>query len=395
MKIKIVILSIMFILLFSFSIYADVEGDKTMFKELFTHKEVNIGELFSDSFLKQVPEASIVQILNNYRDKLGSFKNAEKSQDGYNLVFTKGTAPAKINLDNKGEISGLWFGAVSLFEDNFTDILSEFEKIEGDVSIYITSDNQDEILTYNENQKLAVGSTFKLYVLKTLYKTIEGKEKSWDDIIQLKNENMSLPSGILQSWPLQSPLTVSTMANLMISLSDNTATDHLIDYIGREKIEDYVDDCNKPFLKTIEAFKLKYGVSSDLRKRYIEGNIETKEDVLSEIKNEDVVISDISDEVSFINYIEWFFSTKELCQTIYDLKDIQELRLNPGLVSKNNWYFAGYKGGSEPGVLQYTHILQKEVDAPIYAVSVTVNNKNGVDENQVTELTSRLISLLK
>ena len=395
MKIKIVVLSIIFILLFSFSIYADVEGDKTMFKELFTHKEVNIGELFSDSFLKQVPEASIVQILNNYRDKLGSFKNAEKSQDGYNLVFTKGTAPAKINLDNKGEISGLWFGAVSLFEDNFTDILSEFEKIEGDVSIYITSDNQDEILTYNENQKLAVGSTFKLYVLKTLYKTIEGKEKSWDDIIQLKNENMSLPSGILQSWPLQSPLTVSTMANLMISLSDNTATDHLIDYIGREKIEDYVDDYNKPFLKTIEAFKLKYGVSSDLRKRYIEGNIETKEDVLSEIKNEDVVISDISDEVSFINYIEWFFSTKELCQTIYDLKDTQELRINPGLVSKNNWYFAGYKGGSEPGVLQYTHILQKEVDAPIYAVSVTVNNKNGVDENQVTELTSRLISLLK
>lgn len=395
MKIKIVILSIMFILLFSFSIYADVEGDKTMFKELFTHKEVNIGELFRESFLKQVPEASIVQILNNYRDKLGSFKNAEKSQDGYNLVFTKGTAPAKINLDNKGEISGLWFGAVSLFEDNFTDILSEFEKIEGDVSIYITSDNQDEILTYNENQKLAVGSTFKLYVLKTLYKTIEGKEKSWDDIIQLKNENMSLPSGILQSWPLQSPLTVSTMANLMISLSDNTATDHLIDYIGREKIEDYVDDYNKPFLKTIEAFKLKYGVSSDLRMRYIEGNIETKEDVLSEIKNEDVVISDISDEVSFINYIEWFFSTKELCQTIYDLKDTQELRLNPGLVSKNNWYFAGYKGGSEPGVLQYTHILQKEVDAPIYAVSVTVNNKNGVDENQVTELTSRLISLLK
>jgi len=395
MKIKIVVLSIIFILLFSFSIYADVEGDKTMFKELFTHKEVNIGELFSDSFLKQVPEASIVQILNNYRDKLGSFKNAEKSQDGYNLVFTKGTAPAKINLDNKGEISGLWFGAVSLFEDNFTDILSEFEKIEGDVSIYITSDNQDEILTYNENQKLAVGSTFKLYVLKTLYKTIEGKEKSWDDIIQLKNENMSLPSGILQSWPLQSPLTVSTMANLMISLSDNTATDHLIDYIRREKIEDYVDDYNKPFLKTIEAFKLKYGVSSDLRMRYIEGNIETKEDVLSEIKNEDVVISDISDEVSFINYIEWFFSTKELCQTIYDLKDTQELRINPGLVSKNNWYFAGYKGGSEPGVLQYTHILQKEVDAPIYAVSVTVNNKNGVDENQVTELTSRLISLLK
>ncbi|MBS3812141.1 MAG: hypothetical protein KGY44_09935, partial [Halanaerobiales bacterium] len=90
MKIKIVILSIMFILLFSFSIYADVEGDKTMFKELFTHKEVNIGELFRESFLKQVPEASIVQILNNYRDKLGSFKNAEKSQDGYNLVFTKG-----------------------------------------------------------------------------------------------------------------------------------------------------------------------------------------------------------------------------------------------------------------------------------------------------------------
>ena len=65
-------------------------------------------------------------------------------------------------------------------------------------------------------------------------------------------------------------------------------------------------------------------------------------------------------------------------------------------MTENNWYRAGYKGGSEAGVLQYTHVLQKEKGADIYTLSVTVNNsKQKLNTDEITNLTSRLISLIK
>jgi hypothetical protein len=51
---------------------------------------------------------------------------------------------------------------------------------------------------------------------------------------------------------------------------------------------------------------------------------------------------------------------------------------------------------SEPGVLQHTHILQKEPGQDLYTVSVTINNSDKeVDVNKVNELTTRLISLIQ
>lgn len=98
----------------------------------------------------------------------------------------------------------------------------------------------------------------------------------------------------------------------------------------------------------------------------------------------------------YINQIEWFFSTKELCRTVYELKNCDELRINPGFALNEDWSFAAYKGGSEPGVLQYTYLLRKKNGADFYAVSVTVNDtRNNVDEAKVSELTVRLLSMIK
>ncbi|MFL9455456.1 serine hydrolase [Tolypothrix bouteillei VB521301_2] len=48
---------------------------------------------------------------------------------------------------------------------------------------------------------------------------------AWKDVVQLQPSEKSLPSGMLHTWPDGSYLTVQTLASLMISLSDNTATD--------------------------------------------------------------------------------------------------------------------------------------------------------------------------
>ena len=365
-----------------------------MYKSLFTQNKKNIEGLFTESFLNQVPIANIMQIINNYKNQLGQLKSVERTSDGYLLIFEKGEAPSKINVNQNNKIAGLWFGNITLYEDDYDQILSEFKKLDSDISISILKDNETKILTYNENKPMAVGSTFKLYVLKALYEQIEKTEKSWTDIVRLDEDNISLPSGQLQNWPIGSPLTVKSLANLMISISDNTATDHLIDYVGRNNIENLVTSKNIPFLKTIELFQLKYGANKEIQNQYIEGNISKKRSILEEITDIDVNINNITGDPVFINDLEWFFSTNELSTLIYELKDAEELFINSGLVAKEKWHKAGYKGGSEAGVLQYTHLLQKSSESSIYTISVTANSDSGVNTEIITKLTTRLISLI-
>lgn len=394
MKKQILILTMVFLILFSGLTIASVEQDKEMYHTLFTQSKENVEDLFTQEFLDQVPVESIIQILNQYKGKLGKLQEVQSSDNDYKLIFDKGSVTSKITVNSSNKISGLWFGSMTLSQDDYDKILKEFNNLSSETSVYVLKNNKEEIISLNENKKMAVGSTFKIYVLKALYEQIESTNKDWEDIIKLSGKNKSIPSGILQDWPLNSPVTVNTLANLMISVSDNTATDHLIDYVGREYLEEMTGKNNTPFLKTTEFFKLKHKAASDIKNKYIEGNLETKREIIDTIEGLQINAQDLSSEPTLIKEIEWFFSTKELAKTIYELRKAEELQINSGLANKNNWFKVGYKGGSEAGVLQYTHLLQKRQDGPIYVVSVTSNSEKGIETNKIKELTSRLISLL-
>ncbi|NLJ84522.1 MAG: serine hydrolase, partial [Halanaerobiaceae bacterium] len=187
-----------------------------------------------------------------------------------------------------------------------------------------------------------------------------------------------------------------TLTNLMISISDNTATDNLIGLVGREKVEGLANERNIPFLKTTELFKLKYTAESGLQDKYLNGTLEEKRAVLPTLVDLKVSASNIVTTPLLIDELEWFFSTRELCGIIYELREADELRINPGLARPDDWYLIAFKGGSEPGVLQYTHLLQKEAEGDYYAVSVTVNNPaREVDQFRINELCTRLISLVR
>src|SRR6185436_600599 len=87
------------------------------------------------------------------------------------------------------------------------------------------------------DQALAIGSAFKLYVLGALARDVAEGKRHFDDTLRLEQRWMSMPSGKLQKWPVGTPLTLASAAALMISESDNTATDHLLFTLGRERVE--------------------------------------------------------------------------------------------------------------------------------------------------------------
>ena len=67
---------------------------------------------------------------------------------------------------------------------------------------------------------MAIGSTFKLYVLSALSHAIARGEHRWDEVVTLNQR--SFPSGQMQDWPRSTPVTLQTLATMMIAISDNT-----------------------------------------------------------------------------------------------------------------------------------------------------------------------------
>jgi len=70
-------------------------------------------------------------------------------------------------------------------------------------------------------------------------------------------------------------------------------------------------------------------------------------------------------------------------QTEADKTARQILAINPGSlnISHEKWQYVGFKGGSEPGVLNMTYLLQSTT-GDWYALSLGWNNKQAPLENQ-------------
>lgn len=383
----------MLIILLSFAVKA-VTTEEIVINSIFTLEDQELKEIFSDSFLQQISFAQLHKIIIDYQQRLGELRSVKATNDGYQLQFEAGTLPVKIILNNQQKVISLWFGNYTLKNDNLSNLLAEFKKISGQVSLLITKNNQQQLLAYHEKQKLAVASSFKLYLLKELYNKILSDSVAWSDIIELPAAR-SLPTGILQDWPSGTPLTLRTLSNLMISKSDNTAADCLFNYLGRARLERDLKPINIPFLKTRELFYLKYKADQKLQQKYLTATLSGKRKILNSLTNKDLSGAKFTDSPILIDKIEWYFSTAELSDLIYKLRAAPEFAINPGLVDKDDYYLAAYKGGSEPGVLQFTQLLQKYNTSDVYVFSVTVNNNSqDVDLENIAALTSRLINVI-
>ncbi|MEO1373273.1 MAG: serine hydrolase [Cyanobacteria bacterium J06635_10] len=326
------------------------------------------------------------------KNQLLTYQEVQKSGNDYLVNFSRGTIRAKIVLNNKGQIAGLLLQP-DLKISSLSDAIAEFKKLPGKVS-FIVKEDSSIIADLNAKMPLAVGSAFKLSVLKTLKEQIASGQKSWSDIIRLQNNKKSLPSGILQSWPDNSPLTLQTLASLMISMSDNTATDIVIQQVGKDKIESISSPRNRPFLTTRELFTLKSSQNRQLLERYRKSDEKQRRALLAELTNKPLPdVMEFTGNPQALD-VEWFYNSEELCQLMEEVQDIPLMSINPGVANPNDWEKIAFKGGSEPGVLNLTTWLQGKNGKQYCVVATWNNNDAPVDELKLAALYSGVISVL-
>jgi beta-lactamase class A len=381
-------------------------------------------KIFTQDFLAEVPKEKITGIFKYYFGLCGGVvkivpvKTNNEFSAQYEFYFEKNyTVNVTIEVETKEPylVRGLFFGNPVTLVLNFDELIKELKKLPGETSFFAAKLSGGKVIPvaeYNPGAYLGIGSSFKLYILSELLRTVNNGDRKWSDVVTLREESVSMPSGFLHTWHTGTYMTLESLASLMISISDNTATDNLLYIAGRENVEKMLSvtghskpELNIPFLATMEMFKLKGGPDKELATKYLASADRKKfvNEELPKIKKEDV--STWSAPL-LIDKIEWFASAKDLCNVMNWLRANSEnekgnrvrniLSINPGLsVSKVKWNYIGYKGGSEPGVMSMTYLLCSS-KGEWFALSCGWNNtKAPVHEGKFAGLVGSAIHLLE
>lgn len=386
-------------------------------------------DLFDAAFLAAVPPEKVRAIgaeLHRQCGKVEAMQLVERSSElsgKYEAVMEQGCVmPVTVGLTATPPhaVVGLWFGPPAPGLADLQAVTQELGRLGGAVSFGVYRITEKELVPIAEKDAervLAIGSAFKLYVLGALAREVEQGRRHLEDIVRLEARWRSLPTGKLQQWPLGSPLTLQALAALMISESDNTATDHLLFTLGRGKVEALLPEMgnsaaarNVPFLSTGEVFRLKLAPGAKGCEAYASRDAAGRRLYLEQEVAQLALDPERIDAATLlrptcIDAIEWFASARDLCKAMQWLErataspktaPLREiLAINPGLdVPRQAFPFVGFKGGSEAGVLDLTFLLRSKAGGS-YALSAGWNDPQApLDEARFFGLVTRALNLL-
>ena len=334
------------------------------------------ASLFNGDFLKAVPPDKLQAGIVPLKERIGPVIAIEpRGGQTYAAETATYEMIADIVLDADGKIAGLLFHEPVQKNASLDELLQQMAAA-APQSAYVVLKDGKPIAASTPDKALAVGSAFKLGVLKALKDDIDSGARKWSDVVTLEAGDMSLPSGMLQTWPVGSPLTLHTLATLMISISDNTAADTLLKLVGRERVEAALGI--SPALTTRELFILK--ANHDLLSRYVAADAAGARKVLEEV--DALPLPDVSQIMTpFTPGAEWHVSPSKLCALMADVAGLDVTQVNPGVVPKTDWASVSFKGGSEVGVLSLV-TQAKAKDGATYCVAASWNAPQALDEGK-------------
>lgn len=115
-------------------------------------------------------------------------------------------------------------------------IINRLEQIKGDVSFYYKNLITEETIKYNEKHEMLAASIIKLPILVECFNQINKRIVNKDDIFITKDKDKVPSCGALTYMRENLKVKLEDLYTLMIILSDNYATNMLIDKLGIDNI---------------------------------------------------------------------------------------------------------------------------------------------------------------
>jgi hypothetical protein len=302
------------------------------------------------------------------------------------IVSARGAGPTEIwlTVDRRGLISELRISPATTGSTSSTwaDVDAALRSVAPQVRLLVADVSNGSCRTVHSidpGTAAPIGAAFKLYVLDALGQAVASGTVRWNQPLTVTAQLKSLPAGQLQNEPNGTQVSVLNTAAAMTSLSDNTATDMLMNLVGRSAVEAALTATgmanpalDRPLLTTREIFVLKLRQWPALAERYISANEPSRRTLLSSTIDR-APLPAVAAAGSWIaprdiNSLEYFASASDICRAYTALA---ALAARPGLspigevLSLNDdslaldpaqWKTTWFRGGSEPGVLTMAYL---------------------------------------
>lgn len=129
-----------------------------------------------------------------------------------------------------------------LFQKLDATIQSESRNIDGILGIYLLDLTTNHTISLNSDESFPTASTIKIAILAELFRQAQQGKLNLNDPYTLQTSDLVGGSGIASALtPGTTKLTLQDVAALMISVSDNSMTNVLIDRIGMDNVNALLD----------------------------------------------------------------------------------------------------------------------------------------------------------
>lgn len=385
----------------------------------------DVAAVFSPATLAQLPEPQVRAVSKQLSDAFGkplgiaSVAPAGPYSGRITVRYERGTVDMSLAVEPVApyRLTGLRILGTSMAQTTLDAVVAAIEQLPGVTGFALAKlgDGEPAMLRASKpDGDLAIGSAFKLAILAELIRATAAGERHWDDLVTL--DGKSLPGGFYTQKPAGTQVSLRELAGKMISVSDNSATDIVLATVGREKVEAMLPVIgwrhaarNRPMIGTLEAFKLKAANGGALGTRWATLDERGRRALLAgevaATPNAAIDATLFARGVPVRLDIEWYASPADLVRTMNWIRRHTEsgpaaearaiLAINPGIAPAQAARFAyvGYKGGSEPGVIELTYLLRGTSGA-WFAVAAGWNNPAAaVEDARFLALASRAVEL--
>jgi beta-lactamase class A len=223
----------------------------------------------------------------------------------------------------------------------------------------------------NVDESLPLASIFKLYVLLALAEAVSAGTVHWDEQLTITKEVKDVGSAGFDKLPPGAHIAVRSVAQQMISASDNMATDMLINRLGHSAVERAMVAAGHhdpalmtPFPTTHELFTIGWG-KPDLREQWQKASPQLRAQMLEQANSRAYEPDPERIYTPASPYgAEWYGTGKDICRVHAALqaaavgraapvRDI--LSAVPGIdLDRAKWPYIGAKAGNLPGDLTFS-----------------------------------------
>lgn len=113
--------------------------------------------------------------------------------------------------------------------------------VDAEVSLFAKNLDTGQSFGLRENNRVRTASTIKLPIMAAVFHKIARRELRWNRTLVLRESDKVSGSGVLHEFSAGLRLPLSDVVNIMIVVSDNTATNLVLDLITADAVNNFLD----------------------------------------------------------------------------------------------------------------------------------------------------------